>query len=105
MLGGGEPPLQPVDLALSVARLPGRYVISLLGESVGRPPGLLERLRPGPVELHDLRAMGQAAAAEAHHLGLLLAPARQGRGPFPSPAGLVSPLTGKDHTAVDEPVD
>jgi hypothetical protein len=51
-----------------------------------------QRLPPRTVKFHDLGAMHQALAAEGHHVRLLLAPLRQGSGPFLGAAQLVHRL-------------
>jgi hypothetical protein len=63
---------------------------------------LFDRISPGPPQLHDLGAMHPAGACEGDHLGLLLAPLRQGRGPFAGAAERVHLLTGLDHAAIHQ---
>ena len=73
---------QPVDLADPVARLAGRLAIRRLETSLPRSTRLIQRRRPGTVELEQLRAMDEAASREADELGLPLAPARKRRRPL-----------------------
>jgi hypothetical protein len=54
----------------------------LLREPLGRQARLLERVLPVAVELEDLGAMHQASACEGNDVGLLTAPAREGRSPL-----------------------
>jgi hypothetical protein len=98
-LGGGVVALQPVQLALPVARLPDG---ARVGAAVAGPAGLVERLAPGPARLHDLGAVDEAAAREHHDPGLLLDPARHRRRPLLRARQLVQLPAAVDHAAVDE---
>ena len=77
----------------------------LLGppDALAGASSLLDRVPPGAVQLHDFRAMHQASAGKSDHLGLRLAPPRQGGGPFPGTGQRVDLLTGFDHAAIDQP--
>ena len=101
-LGGHELASQPVHLARLVERLAGRRPVHPSLRPLARLVRLGERLLPGPVELHDPRAVRVAATAERHHFGLLLAPAREGVGPFAGAAQLERLLAEADHAAVDD---
>ena len=63
---------------------------------------LLEGRLPASLQLHDLRPMDQADAGVGHHVGLTLAPEREGGGPFPGAAQLVHALTDRDRVAVED---
>src|SRR5207248_6753231 len=93
----GELASQTIDLAAEVAR-PGRggLVHGLLGTPVGSL-GLRERVRPVALELQDLGAVNEAPAGESQEIGLLLAPARQGRRPLPRAAKVEDVLARKNH--------
>ena len=105
LLGGGELAPQAVDLALAIERLAGRPRVVRSRAALAGPPRLRQRVRPGPAQLHDPGAVDQTAAGERQQVGLPFAPARQGGGPFPGAAHLVSVLAGEDHAAVDDARD
>src|SRR5687767_14338843 len=73
-----------MDLALSVTGLAaGDLIERALGEPLGGPARLLQGVLPGAAKLHDLGAMDQAETVVGDHLGLSVAPSRQGLGPLP----------------------
>ncbi len=87
LLGGGELPPQPMDLALPIEGLAaGQLVEDAVGEALGCPPGLVQGLVPGALELPDLGPVHEAEAVVGHHLGLALAPAGERVGPLPGMA-------------------
>ena len=86
--GGRGPGLRP-RFIVSANRRPARRASSRASS-------------PGPVQLHDLGPVHEATAREGHGIGLLLAPAGQGRRPLAGAAQLVDLLAGRDHAAVDE---
>jgi len=92
-----------MDLPPLVAGLARCHWILCLEAALGGPPRLLNRLRPGAVQLHDLGAMHQAAAGEGDQVGLALAPAGKSDSPLLGAAKLVGVLAGQDHAAVDDP--
>ena len=95
-----------MDLALAVERLSaGELVEYPLREALGGSSGLLHGVLPVASELHDLGAMDQAEAIVGHHLGLGVAPSRQGIGPFPRVAQFVCVPTKGDRVAVDDAGD
>jgi len=61
-----------------------------------------QRVLPCAGHRHDLGAMNQAQTIVGHHVGLLLAPARQRRGPLAGAAQLVRVATERDRVAVDD---
>jgi hypothetical protein len=65
------------------------------------PPGLLDRLRPCPVQVQELGAVDQAPAGEGDHVGLVGAPGRQRLGPLAGPPPLQDFLAALQHRAVD----
>jgi hypothetical protein len=96
--------LEAVYLGLLVERCGGGRLIDPLATLAGALR-LLYRVTPGAVQLHDLRAMHQAKASEGDHLGLLLAPLREGGGPLAGVAQRVHLLTGLNHAAIDQARD
>ena len=62
----------------------------------------LEGRLPASLQLHDLGAMNQADAGVGDHVGLTLAPEREGGGPLPGAAQLVHALTDRDRVAVED---
>ena len=80
-LGTDELTLEPMQLGLPVERLSGRLAHRQV-RPPARPPCLPQGVAPRAVELHDLGAVDQAAAGEGDHVGLLVAPLGQGRGPL-----------------------
>jgi hypothetical protein len=89
-----------VQLALPVEGAARRRVAGRLGEPLARPPRLLQRVRPGAVELHDLGAVHLALAAVGDQLRLRLDPVAQRGGPLPRPAQVEDLLAGLDRGAV-----
>ena len=81
LLGRRELALQPMDLGLLVERRGRSSPVDALRTRAGAPR-FLDRLRPVAVQLHDLRAMHLADAGEGDHVGLALAPPRQGGRPL-----------------------
>jgi hypothetical protein len=81
------------------ARLPAS---ARTGEQLARPPGLVQRVRPGAAELHDLGAMDQARAPEQHQVWLSLAPAAHRGRPLLRPPEVERLLAGLDHGTVDD---
>src|SRR5215216_973262 len=80
--GSGELPPQTVDLTLPVAGTGDRSPIHRLSGTLAGTPGLLDRVQPRTVKLHDLGTMHHARACECHHVWLLLAPSREGGCPL-----------------------
>jgi hypothetical protein len=72
-----------------------------VGQPLTRPPGLLDRLRPGAVQVQDLGAMHQAPTGEGDHVRLAVAPGRQRLGPLAGTPPLQDLLAGVQHRAVD----
>ena len=101
-LGSGEVPLHAEDFACDVCRLARSPAVAAGEAARERSLSLLDGLAPVAVELEDLRAMHQAAAAERNKVGLAFAPPRQRRRPLPRPTQLVRILAGEDHAAVDD---
>ena len=101
LLGRRELAAQPVHLRLLVECRGGGLLADPLGTLAGALR-LLDRLLPGAAQLHDLGAMHPADAGEGDHLGLLLAPLRQGGGPLAGAAERVHLLTGLDHAAIHQ---
>ena len=100
-----ELPQQPLELRLAVERQTDARLVHRLDEALPRPLRLLERIRPGSLELQDLRAVHEATACERLQVRLPLAPAGQGGGPLPRAAHLVHLLQREDHPAVDDSRD
>ena len=94
-----------MHLALQVQRLAGVHRAHRPLAPLARPVRLGQGVPPRAVDLHDLGAMGEAAAAEGHHLGLPLAPARERVGPLLGPAQVVGLLAPRDDAAVDDAGD
>ena len=93
---------ETMNLRLLIERRTRRPAIGAPGAFTGAA-GLGQRVRPRPLELHDLGAMHQAHAGERHHVGLLLAHARKRGSPFAgAPQGIDLPA-GVDHAAVHRP--
>jgi hypothetical protein len=90
-----------MDLSLLVQGGSGRPPIDSLRTRT-RPPRFLDRLGPGAMQLHDLRAMHLAGAGEGDHVGLAMAPLREGGCPFAGSIERIDLLTGTDHTAVHQ---
>ena len=90
-----------MDLRLPVERPAGGPAVGGVGEPLARPPGLLDRLRPCPVQVQDLGAMDQAPAGEGDHVRLLAAPGRQRLGPLVGAPPLQDLLAALQHRAVD----
>ena len=105
VLGDAELALQAMELPLPVEGLGGGRLVHRQRAALTRPARLFQRLGPRTVQLHDLGPMNQTGAGEADHVGLLLAPARQGRRPLLGAPRLVRGLTARDHAAIDETVD
>ena len=101
LLGRRELPFQTMDLCLLVERGGGSPPVDALRTRAGAPR-FLDRLRPGAVQLHDLRAMHLADAGEGDHIGLALAPLRQGGRPLAGAVERIDLLTGLDHAAVHQ---
>jgi hypothetical protein len=74
-LRAAEVAAEPVDLPPVVAGLACRARVLSAQAALGCSPRLVERLRPGSVQLHDLGAMREAAPGEGDEVGLALAPA------------------------------
>ena len=104
-LGRAVIPEEAVDLPLPVPGLACRQRVLRLQATLGGPLRLLQGLRPGAVQLHDLGAMHQAASGEGDQVGLVLAPVGEGGGPLLGAADLVGVLASQDHAAVDDPRD
>src|SRR5260370_833114 len=83
LLGGGRLAAQAVDLGLLVQGVAARAGVRAR-QARGRAARLLDRLGPGAAQLHDLRAMDQAARAERDQLRL----------PLPPPGHRGRPLAG-----------
>ena len=101
-LGGFEVALQAMELPLLVERLPCCRAVHRLLAALARELRLRERVAPLAVELHDSRAMCEAAAAEGDQLRLLLAPTGQGVGPLVGATRIVRRFTARDHSAVHD---
>ncbi len=93
---------QPMELRFPVPGEPDPTLVPRVDEALLRPLRLLERIRPFPVQLHDLRAMYEAPTGERQHVRLALAPPREGRSPLSSAADLVDLPTREDHAAIDD---
>ena len=66
-------------------------------------PGLAHGVRPGTLQLHDLRAVHQALAAIGNEVRLRRAPLAERRRPLLGPAQVEDLLAFPDHRAVDDP--
>jgi hypothetical protein len=72
-----------MDLTLSVGGVAESQLIQdPLCETLVDPTRFFQRVPPRTPQRHDLGAMHQAQALVGHHIGLLLAPPRQGGGPL-----------------------
>ena len=105
LLGRAEIAEHPVDLSLPVTGLTGGRRVLPLQAALGCPPRLLQGVRPGALELHDLGAMHETATGEGHEVGLALAPARKRGSPLLCATDLVSVPASEDHAAVDDAGD
>ena len=100
LLGRRKVPLQPVYFRLLIERgCDGLFVDPL--QACASAARLVQGLRPGTFQLHDLRAMHPADAGEGNHFGLSLAPSCEGGRPFAHAVERVDLLTGFDDAAVD----
>jgi hypothetical protein len=105
-LGQAELTLQAVDLPLPVGGVAESPLIQdSLGETLGDPTRFFQRVAPRTTQRHDLGAMHQAQALVRHHVGLLIAPPRQGGGPLAGAAQLVHVATERDRVAIDDAGD
>ena len=68
-----------------------------LGKPVTRPLRFLQRIRPRPLQLHDLGTVHQALTAEGHQVRLRLTPAAQRPRPLLRPPQIEDLLTRHDH--------
>ena len=94
-----------MQLALLVERLPRRRPVHRLLAALPGQLRLGKRVAPLAVELHDPRAMREAAARERDQLRLSVAPAGQRVGPLLGAPQLERLLAARDHAAVDDAGD
>ena len=92
-----------VDLCPPVRGLAGGDSVLCSGRTRLGPPGLLQCLRPRAAQLHELRAVGQAAAGEGHEIRLALAPVRERGRPLLCTTDFIRVLAREDHAAVRDP--
>ena len=93
---------QPMNLGLLIEPGARWLAIRALG-TFARTAGFGQRLRPRPLELHDLGTMDEADSGERDHLRLLLAHGGERGGPFASALQGVHLPAGVDHAAVHPP--
>src|ERR671918_2980823 len=94
---------QAVDLTLSVGSMATCALVQdSLREFLADATRFLEGLRPRTFERHDLGAVHEAQALVGHHLALLLAPARQRRGPLARTTQLVHVAAERNRVAVED---
>src|SRR6059058_1216378 len=105
LFGLPELATQTLNLALEVARLGRGCLVHGLFEPSACALRLLQRVRPGALEAHQLRTVNQAAAGERQKVRLPLAPVGQCSRPLPGAAELVDLLARQDHAAVDDAGD
>jgi hypothetical protein len=105
-LGLVEVTLQAMDLSALVGGVAeGPLIQHSLGEAPAQPAEFFERDTPSTPERHELSTMHQAETVVRHHVGLLIAPPRQGGSPLSGAAQLVDALTERDRVAIDDPGD
>jgi hypothetical protein len=72
-----------------------------MSEPLAGSAGLIDRLRPGTVDLHDLGAMNQALSGERHQVRLFRPPGRQRGRPLVRTPQIGDLQAGVNHRAVD----
>ena len=94
---------QAVHLPLPVCGMTKRSLVQdSLRELLCDATCLVECVRPGAAQSHDLGAMHEAEPPVRHHVRLLLTPARQRLGPLTRAPELVDVATERDGVAVDD---
>lgn len=99
LLSRHEFSFQTIDLYLLVKRGGSSPPINAV-RTRGGAPRFFDRLWPGAQQLHDLRAMHPADANEGDHIGLALAPPRQGGRPLAGAIERIDLLAGLDDAAI-----
>ena len=100
-LGGREVSTFSIDLGLPVEGGAGGVFVRGVSEPLTCLLGLLDRLRPIPMQLQDLGPVDKALAREGHHVRLCRPPRGQRGGPLLRAPQIRYLLAGVDHRAVD----
>ena len=101
LLGRREIPLQTINFCLLVERSGNSPLVDALCADAGASR-FVDCLRPCAPQLHDLCAMHLTDASEGDHIGLTLAPLRQGCRPLAGAIECIYLLTSSDHAAIHQ---